>query len=296
MENKRKLLALLLAVIMTLSVAMLGGCDSGNQPAQTSTPTEPETGEYLFDFVGSAQYEDGEEYTFRIRAPKEGDGSFLLTIDELHQFELGGTYTYVENKGYKLYFDDIDGQFAYSSYDPETKEFSVKYTLDLGEMLGKRRVTFTAKDEDFAEIYDGEGLGVTPPTFEGGGWGGYKAQFVIEPAKLTCYEDGTAVFTATAVTAVDTKTGTWDYDAETNTYHFWFPPQTFANTSNVEVQEDGTIGYQTVYSEGVWRYDSYSEQTATDFYTTYDEATGTYNLDLQIVWYVYSIINLSYAE
>lgn len=280
---------LLVMAIIFSAVALLGGCSGGEK--KTSADND-----YVFDFVGKEQYDDGQEYTFHIRAPKGEDGVFTLSINELSRFELEGTYTYVENKGYKLYFEDIDSQFAYTSYDTDTNEFSLKYNLDLGEMLGKRRVTFTWLDEEFGDVYDGEGLGMTPPTFEGGGWGGYKAQFEITGAKLTCYEDGTATFTATAVTAVDPKSGTWDYDEETNTYHFNFPAQTFSNTSNVEVQEDGRTGYQTVYGEGEWRYDKYSETTETDFYTTYDETTGTYSLDLQIVWYVYSMIHMSYTN
>lgn len=293
---KKQRLTVLLALIMLLTAAILGGCGKSSAGSEAAANvSETTAGDYLFDFVGTAQYDDGKDYTFHIRAPKDGDGSFLLTVDELTQFEMTGKYTYVENKGYKLYFDDVDSQFSYSSYDPATGEFTLKYALDMGEMLGKRRIAFTEKDEAFADIYDGIGLGMTPPTFEGYGWGGFKAQFDIAPAKLTCYEDGTATFTATAVTAVDPKTGTWDYDEETNTYHFSFPPQTFANSNNVEVQEDGTVGYQTVYGPGEWRYDKYSETTETDFYTTYDASTGTYNLDLQIVWYIYSIIYLSYT-
>lgn len=300
MSKMRNLLTpLLVLALLSLSTVLLGGCGTKEAPEgkqdQTDSTEPAADGDYLFDFVGTEKFDDGKEYTFHIRAPKEDDGTFTLTVDELSQFEMDGTYTYVENKGYKLYFEDVDSQFAYTSYDTETNEFTLKYNLMLGEMLGKRRITFAYSDEAFADLYDGEGLGMTPPTFEGSGWGGYKAQFEIAPAKLTCYEDGTATFTATAVTAVDPKTGTWDYDEETNTYHFNFPPQTFSNTSNVEVQEDGTIGYQTVYGEGEWKYDKYSETTETDFYTTYDEETGTYNLDLQIVWYVYSIINMSYS-
>lgn len=293
MAKKKRTIALLLVLVMLLAnAAILSGCGQSDTKAPTvATATE----DYLFDFQGGAQYDDGKDYTFHIRAPRDGDGSFLLTVDQLRQFEMSGKYTYVENKGYKLYFDDVDSQFSYSSYDPSTGEFTLKYTLDLGEMLGKQRITFTAKDAAFADVYDGVGLGMTPPTFEGYGWGGFKAQFDIAPAKLTCYEDGTATFTATAVTAVDPKVGTWDYNEETNTYHFNFPPQTFANSNNVETQEEGTVGYQTVYGSGEWRYDKYSETTETDFYTTYDEATGTYHLELQIVWYIYSIIYLSYT-
>ena len=294
MKNVRSILnAVLKCFYMALITATLAGCgassDEGGQTGQD---------DYLFSFTGTEQYDDGQQYNFHISADREsleGEQRFTLTIDELSQFQLEGTYTYVENKGYKLYFEDVDSQFVYTSYDPETKDFSFKYKLDLGEALGSRRLTFTCHDEAFADSYDGEGLGLTPPTFEGSGWGGYLGQFEIAPAKLTCYEDGTATFTAVAVTAVDPKTGTWDYDEATNTYHFNFPAQTFANNTQTEVQPDGSTGYKTVYGEGDYRFDNTSETTETDFYATFDEATGTYSLELQIVWYVYSIINMSYT-
>ena len=291
-------LSSLFGVTSMLSVAvLLSGCTQTQPPAESSTSTAAE-GDYVFSFTGKEQFDDGQEYNFQIKADKDseaGDHRFVLSIDELSMFELGGMYTYLDNKGYKLYFEDVDSQFVYTSYDTETEEFSFKYKLNLGEALGTRTVVFSYQDAAFKDIYDGEGLGLLPPTFEGSGWGGYLGQFEIAPAKLTCYEDGTAYFTAVAVTAVDPKTGTWDYDETTNTYHFYFPPQTIANNSQSEVQADGTTGYKTVYGEADVRFDKFSETTETDFYTTYDDATGTYHLDLQIVWYVYSMINLDYT-
>lgn len=291
MKKVRNFLAMFLVLA---SLTMLASCNSTTgQPGGTPGTGDSEKDGQAFSFTGKEQFDDGVEYTFSIDAKDEEN--FALTIAELPAFELDGTYTYVENKGYKLYFDDVDSQFVYTAYDPDTADFSFKYKLDLGEALGARRVTFTDHNEAFKDSYDGEGLGLTPPTFEGGGWGGYLGQFEITPAKLTCYEDGTATFTAVAVTAVDPKTGTWDYDEATNTYHFNFPPQTFANSAQLEEQADGRIGYKTIHGESDIRFDSYSDATETNFYTTFNEATQTYELDLQIVWYVYSIIHMSYT-
>jgi len=283
-------LALLLMLVLLL-------CGCNNAPAASSNAASSNmVGDYLFDFSGTEQYDDGQQYNIHIRAKDDGTDKFVLSIDELTMFELAGHYTRVDKKGYKLYFDDIDSQFVYTSYDPQTMDFTFKYKLDLGEALGSRRIAFTCHDEAFADSYDGEGLGVTPPTFEGSGWGGYLGQFEIAPAKLTCYEDGTATFTATAVTAVDPKTGTWEYDEASNQYHFTFPPQTFANTEQIEINPDGSTGYKTIHGESDVQFDRTSETTPTDFYTTYDAATGIYSLELDIVWYVYSIIYMSYTR
>lgn len=284
----KKIAVLLFAVVMTISGASLFvGCTP-----QEEVPPSPPTA-YEFDFVGSSEYNDGKEYTIHIRG-SETDDSFVLTLDELSVFELGGRYVYVENKGYKLYFEDVGNQFTYTDYDTETQMFSFRYNLDLGEALGSRRIEFTYSAPDFSSVYDGEGLGPTPPTFEGSGWGGYLGQFEITPATIRCYEDGTATFTATAVTAVDPKTGTWDYDSDTNTYHLYFPPQSFANSSYIR-EIDGVNHYATVHGQYDVQYSSTSGQTLTDFYTEYDAETDTYTLDVQIVWYIYSWIYFSYA-
>lgn len=282
----KKLTVLLMAAVMAMSVAaVFVGCapeeETGDGPGPAQT--------YEFDFVGTGNYNDGNDYTIHIRGSEEED-TFALTIDELTIFQLDGTYTYVDQKGYKLYFEDVGSQFAYTAYDTETEEFSFRYNLDLGEALGSRRIEFTYSDPDFADVYDGEGLGPTPPTFEGSGWGGYLGQFEIAPATIRCYEDGSAQFTATAVTAVDPKTGTWDYDADTNTYHLYFPPQSFANSNYIQ---DGK--YATVHGQYDVQYSSTSGQTLTDFYTEYDETTGEYTLDVQIVWYIYSWIYFTYT-
>lgn len=281
----KKLTVLFLAAVMAVSAAaVFAGC-TPDEPTPPPGPVET----YEFDFVGSGAYNDGKEYTVHIRG-SEADDTFALTIDELSVFELDGTYTFVDGKGYKLYFEDVGDQFTYTDYDTATQTFSFRYNLDLGEALGSRRIEFTYADPDFASVYDGEGLGPTPPTFEGSGWGGYLGQFEIAPATIRCYEDGTASFTATAVTAVDPKTGTWEYDADTDTYHLYFPPQSFANSSYIQ---DGH--YATVHGQYDVQYSSTSGQTLTDFYTEYDEATGTYTLDIQIVWYIYSWIYFSYT-
>lgn len=275
---------ILTAVLLLSAVFTLAACG----------PDEPSPDEnYAFRFVGRHEFNDGNTYNITITGSEEDD-TFSLLIQELPMFELDGTYVYVTDKGYKLYFEDAGSQFVYTDYDSEDGVFSFTYDLDLGEALGMRSVDFTYGDVEFATVYDGEGLGPVPPTFTGGGWGGYIAQFEITPATIRCYEDGSAIFTATAVTAVDPKYGTWEYDRETNRYHLTFPPQSYTNSSQIEVR-DGVTYYHIVYGEGDHRYDITGDQTATDFYTTYDEATDTYSLEVQIVWYIYSMIYFTYA-
>lgn len=286
MKTARKLVVFIITVIMTLAaVAVITACSPAEQPPDDET--------YAFKFVGSGKFNDDTTYNITITG-SEDDDSFELLIKELPMFQLDGTYVYVEGKGYKLYFEDAGSQFVYTAYDTESKIFSFTYDLNLGEALGTRSVPFTWTDSSFASAYDGEGLGPVPPTFTGGGWGGYIGQFEITPATIRCYEDGSAIFTAVAVTAVDPKYGTWEYDRATNTYHLNFPPQSYANSSQTEVR-DGVTYYHIVYGESDHRYDVTGDKTATDFYTTYDDSTDTYSLEVQIVWYIYSMIYFTYV-
>lgn len=286
MKTVRKTISVFLCVAMLAAiVAVMTACGS--------TPPPDSGKEYLFSFVGSGEYADGNTYTIGINGNKDDD-SFELLIKELPMFQLDGQYVYVEGKGYKLYFEDAGSQFTYTAYNVNDKQFTFTYNLDLGEALGTRAIDFAYNDVAFADKYDGEGLGPVPPIFSGGGWGGFIGQFEIAPANIRCYEDGSAVFTATAVTAVDPKVGTWDYNRATNVYHLYFPPQSYANSSQFEVRDNVTY-YHIVYGEGDHRYDVTGDKTATDFYTTYDEATGTYSLSVQIVWYIYSMIYFTYT-
>lgn len=131
----KKLTVLFLAAVMAVSAAaVFAGC-TPDEPTPPPGPVET----YEFDFVGSGEYNDGKEYTVHIRG-SEADDTFALTIDELSVFELDGTYTFVDGKGYKLYFEDVGDQFTYTDYDTATQTFSFRYNLDLGEALGSRRI------------------------------------------------------------------------------------------------------------------------------------------------------------
>ena len=257
----KKLTVLFLAAVMAVSAAaVFAGC-TPDEPTPPPGPVET----YEFDFVGEAveAHRFGRRAAARIKQPQIKVAAFEFGGNKL-EGAAPDSHTFVDGKGYKLYFEDVGDQFTYTDYDTATQTFSFRYNLDLGEALGSRRIEFTYADPDFASVYDGEGLGPTPPTFEGSGWGGYLGQFEIAPATIRCYEDGTASFTATAVTAVDPKTGTWEYDADTDTYHLYFPPQSFANSSYIQ---DGH--YATVHGQYDVQYSSTSGQTL-NWELTYD--------------------------
>lgn len=178
-----------------------------------------------------------------------------MTVDENEALELDGNWVYVENKGYKLYFDDADDNYVYTKYDTETKEFSFNYTLDLGGGYGSSRMKFTAKDKNFASVYDGKGLGVHPPLFTGGGWGSSYATS-WRNTNLTCYEDGICV--STCVYKGVTRPGKWTYDETANQYSFEFQPEAYNYIRGVGVwtapgnSQNQDFGGQDTYRHCYW--------------------------------------------
>lgn len=274
---------------------MLGGCSQTNQASvkqslQETTVQETEEQEeqnYRFLFRGEGDFQDGNTYHTVITGSLE-DETFELLIEELPALALNGTYVFEEGKGYKLYFEDSDSQYVYSQYDTDTKEFSFKYNLNLGEALGVTRVEYVCKDEAFAETYDGIGLGKVPPVFTGHGYGGYAAKFDLD-CKLTCFEDGTAVLNGEAVVPIETRKGTYTYDEENNVYHITLSEQAYTDARRTD---DGK--YQCVDGlENIIGVDNPSAET--EFVTVYDPETDTYSLDMQIVWFIYANIEMSYT-
>ena len=188
--------------------------------------------DYEFDFKGSAEFSTGKTYNVEIVGNKDEEQSFLLTVEENEAWELDGTWTYVENKGYKLYFDDSDDNYVYTKYDSSSKTFSFNYTLNLGAGFGTGKIKFSYKDVNFASKYDGIGLGVHPPIFTGGGWGSsYATSWRV--TNLTCYEDGTCLSTCTYKGV--TRSGKWTYDEIKNQYSFVFDVENFTGWRNVDV-------------------------------------------------------------
>ena len=257
---------------------MLGLSACGNASSETSSNV-------VFDFRGSAFFEKSNAtYNISIKGYKDEDDSILLTVDELPEIELGGYYTYVENAGYKIYFDDVSESFVYTSYDPSAKEFSFKYTLNLGEGLGQSKVRFTYVDESF--VYDGVGLGKVPPIFTDAGdnYALIRANVQIK-SLLTCFEDGSCVVTSECATAVDPRKGTYTYDRNKDVYHFVFDAQSCTDKMGSGYLHDH--GYQDqTYDE--------SPELACEFDSVYDSSKNAYTLEIEILYFFKTDIRLIY--
>lgn len=261
-------------------------------------------GDYEFVFTGSGVFSDGNEYNVTITGNKDKDKTFDLRVEEMPALELDGTWVYVENKGYKLYFNDSGGSFVYSKYDTQSKEFSFKYSLNLGGGLGQTKVTMTCLDEKFSSVYDGVGLPPIPPTFTGYGWGGAKGVNKYT-CTLICNEDGTCV-SITDTAGIDPRYGTWEYNEETNVYSFEFEEEVYPSNYIRPRPEDNKQSYlhgygvlkdleeghteyvqympvedfdeQPQFTTSTWYYDENGNKVETPFETTYDEETKTYTL------------------
>lgn len=292
MKVGRKLMSALLTAALILSLLALSACNGGGQaddPSAEPDPTET-VSPYEFEFTGSTVIAD---QTYNVTIYGSKDETFSLRIAEMPVAELVGTWTFVENKGYKLYFDDTNASFVYTKYDPDTKQFSFNYTLDLGDTNGGAgKVAFTAVDEAFASEYDGEGLGALPPTFTGyTTWMGAMAA-LGEPVKctLTCFEDGTCTsISSNEVKFASPRNGTWSYDEATNTYTFEMEPELFEGATIWHFTqpictplEDAAANWTLFEGECYWSQDEIAEPYTNNTFTTeYDEATGTYYLILE---------------
>lgn len=293
----RSMLLVALAICLLCSLSACGEAESPNE----------------FEFTGTATLDNGTEYHGKIVGDK--DGTFIFTLDEMSNVSLSGTWVKVDSKGYKLYFSDAESSYSYTKYSPDTKDFSLTYTVDLGGGYGSTKFHFTSHNEKFASEYDGVGLGNHPPIMVGGGWGGPGGTTWRE-TKLTCYEDGTCTSLCTYRSV--SRNGTWTFDDATNTYSFSFNPEEYTYQRAVGVcalpgrSEGVDFGtsdtYRHYYWVGdfknadelqaagaevsraeLWVWDEGPRNYATstwqadgeneiEFKTTYDEATQTYTL------------------
>ena len=293
MNGMRKSLGVLLAILMLcMPLALVAGCDGKGEDKPGPT------GDYEFVFEGGGVFDDGVNYHVTVYGNK--DESLSLHVAEMPTLSMSGHWVFVENKGYKLYFNDAQESFAYARYDTATEEFTVKYSLNLGGGQGNAKVTLTCKDEAFAAEYDGIGLPPLPPTFTGHGWNGTNRHDCI----LYCYEDGTCK-SVTNKAGVPDRMGTYTYDEETNVYSFEFEDEKDHYPANyIGTAADGSTYYRLDYcvfrgddpskgnfrgqiptSEGFPQFttsaywiDENGEKVWYDFKTTYDEETKTYTL------------------
>lgn len=308
MTSSKKVLLAIVAIAATLviaagiffgSAAMLGidfaalSYDGGTVKDDGEGGGEAE--DYEFVFNGTADIAE-QTYHVTLYGNKDEEQSISLRIQELPTAELTGTWVFVEQKGYKIYFDDANGSFVYTKYDPASKLFSFNYNLNIGDTNGgSGKVAFTCEDEAFAAEYDGEGLGNVPPTFNG--YTTYiGAMFALgNPVDclLTCYEDGTCVSLSTnEVKFAQARNGTWEFDEDANQYTFTFEPEPFAVNTETgspywrfkfaagevtlqEAAENWTfMGGGT--GECYWEQTTITEEPPLTFTTTYDAETNTY--------------------
>lgn len=299
MNGMRKLLGVLLAILMLcMPLSLLAAC----APDNPDTP-KPSV-DYEFVFEGGGLFSDGVTYHVSIYGNKDANQSFTLHVDEMPILTLTGNWVLEQGKGYKLYFNDTNKSFAYSRFNEDTKEFTLKYNLNLGGGQGMSKVVLTCKDEAFAEEYDGVGLPPLPPTFSGHGWNKTNKYDCV----LYCYEDGTCL-SVTNRTGVPNRSGTYTYDAEKNQYSFEFEderdnylPDYFEKDELgrdvprydycVFMGDDPTLGPDKLgyrrnlpyedgfprFNTGAYYYTDDGEKHEYDFVTTYDEETKTYTL------------------
>ncbi len=288
----KKAVLTILALLLCLSF-VLTGCGQSSLGNSSGETQKEDDSQYEFEFTGSTEIQ-GTEYHSTIYGNE--DSTFALRIEELPTAEMTGTWTFVDGKGYKLYFDDTNSSFRYTKYDPETKQFSFNYKLDLGDTNGgSGDIQFVYEDADFANQYDGEGLGPMPPVFNG--YTTYMGAMVAlgEPMKctLTCYEDGTCTsVSSNEVKFASPRNGTWSFDEESNTYTFEMEPEPFegaaywkftkpVGTPLEDAAEHWTImgGEEGSQPECYWESVPVEEPYTNNTFTTeYDEETNTYYL------------------
>lgn len=265
----------------------LSACQSQN-PATIETESTPQLDpQYEFAFDGSATYENGRNYNITIYGNKDAEQTVFVKVKELPYAELTGTWVMDEGKGYKIFFNDDTGTFAYSYYDPESGNFTITYDMFLGTVAGTQTVQFTFVDPDFKDSYDGVGLGKMPPIFKGVGYfAGNPPRFSTEGSQIFCRDDGTCVFTQTEWPTLYTpRNGTWSYDEANNEYHFVFEPEAL-NSFAPDSENPNDVKYKNNYcstqlgnapQREEWTYVEEDEPLTYDEFTAYYiEETGTY--------------------
>lgn len=208
MKKTVRLWSLLLVVLsLVLGMTACGGNAESSKGQTETTAGQQLTGGEEFVFTGFGTFQRSEQDLARdldiTITGYKSDGSVVLKVAQMPQIEYTGRWVLVENKGYKIYFDDADATFVYVRYNPETGVHTFHYPCNFGT-VGTTNVEFTYADSDFS--YDGIGLGLHPPVISGISIKGL--------TNLTCNEDGTLV--------AGSRTGTWEYLEKENVYHFHF--------------------------------------------------------------------------
>ena len=290
------------SVLVGLS-AMIMSCFIFAACAPTDTEELPNTGNYEFVFEGSSsEFSGGRTYDITIYG--ENDGTISMSVEQLPLARLSGEWKYVENKGYKIYPADSAGTIIYTAYDAAAGDHSFNYSISLGTGYGTAKVNFTYHDAEFADIYDGEGLGKAPPIFEGVGWWGWsnskyptgQTEFDL---KLICQEDGSVVWDwlvagAKGQSHAILSTATWEYDAENDAYIIDVSNATYGS-GFLRNWDDGSDLYLHFLAEK-GEYTTHSEPIdIAKTYTVTPDANGVYTFEITLIGTVYTDFIMSYA-
>lgn len=281
----------LFAVIFLVGLlAIFTGCSKDNPP-----PKDEQTTDYEFVFSGESEFSDGKTYTISVYGNKDAEKTADVRVKELPTLEMDANWVFVEGKGYKIYFNDSLKSFVYSAYDVPTKTFSFKYKVNLGQKLGSRQVAFSYTDEAFAAKYDGVGLGPVPPVFVGIGYSGGRGT-TETGITITCKEDGTVE----AVTASNTRTGTYTYNAQTNVFHFEFDEQEYPSGYIRDYDSNPDNGKEYRWWDGMsnsveWPETDGPRNLTASVDTVYDAATGTYSMTVVAVERNYVTYEVTYT-
>lgn len=143
MAKNKKIILAVCAIVVTLILAVgiffgaaamlkinFADLSYNGMTGQTEKPGGTVTADYEFVFTGTTEI-DNNEYHVSVYGNKDEEKSITLKIEELPMVELTGSWIFVEEKGYKIYFDDATSSFAYTKYDPAEKLFSFNYNLNL---------------------------------------------------------------------------------------------------------------------------------------------------------------------
>lgn len=302
-RSPKKLIIILAPLVVYAVIAIVMVCGHFMNTQTADGPKEAETAPvdtsaFEFVFEGTVETNTGRTFTLEMTGNKDEEQTLSLTVKEMPALNLSGNWTFTENKGYKVFLDDALGTFAYSRYNPETKQFTVMFDYDMGN-FGQPRAVLTYTDEEFAAEYDGVGLGRRPPSFA---LEGYSSGKHYSYGTLSCADDGSAYASLTNTGAgwYFNRSGTWTYNEATDEYDIVFTDKTISLTDgNFDIHEDagGDFINWTKYTKdspepeyGIPLLVSELEDTYhlfTDpyvYHAQYDEAKDSYYIEIEAQW------------
>jgi len=301
--STKKLVIVLAPLVLYAVIAIVMACghimntpQTANDRVEAESPADTST--YEFVFSGTVETNTGRTFTLDMTGNKDEGQTLSLTVKEMPALNMTGRWTFTESKGYKIFLDNALGTFAYSRYNPETKQFTVMFDYDMGN-FGQPRAVLTYTDEEFAAEYDGIGLGRRPPSFA---LEGYSSGKHYSYGTLSCADDGSVYVSLTNTGAgwYFDRSGTWTYNEASDEYDIVFTDKTISLTDgNFDIHEDegGDFINWTKYTKdspepeyGIPLLVSELEDTYhlfTDpyvYHAQYDEAKDSYYIEIEAQW------------